>query len=136
MEKRFNFLIVEDDIISTKLLNVFINKISNKIFYAKTGFEAIEICKENSDIDIILMDIKMPLIDGYKTTKQIREFNKEVIIIAQTSFATKDDKARAIEAGCNEHISKPYSYEEFLNLINRFITIRGIDSYLPTTIIV
>jgi len=121
MEKRFNFLIVEDDIISTKLLNVFINKISNKIFYAKTGFEAIEICKENSDIDIILMDIKMPLIDGYKTTKQIREFNKEVIIIAQTSFATKDDKARAIEAGCNEHISKPYSYEEFLNLINRFI---------------
>ncbi|HPI20266.1 MAG TPA: response regulator [Candidatus Kapabacteria bacterium] len=122
MENRFNFLIVEDDIISTKLLNVFINKISNKIFYAKTGFEAIEICKENSDIDIILMDIKMPLIDGYKTTKQIREFNKEVIIIAQTSFATKDDRKRALEAGCNEHISKPYSYEEFLNLINKFRT--------------
>ncbi len=120
MEKRFNFLIVEDDIISTKLLNVFINKISNKIFYAKTGFEAIDICKNNPDIDIILMDIKMPLIDGYNTTKQIREFNKEVVIIAQTSFSSKDDRQKALEAGCNEHISKPYSYEDFIDLINKF----------------
>lgn len=117
MENKYNFLIVEDDDISTKLISVYINSMSNKIFYAKNGFDAIDICKNNPKIDIILMDIKMPFLDGYNTTKKIREFNKNVFIVAQTSFSTKEDKNLAIEVGCNAYISKPYSCEDLISLI-------------------
>ncbi len=66
-----------------------------------------EVCLNNPDIDLVLMDIKLPTIDGYEATRQIRKFNKDVIIIAQTAYALEGDREKAIAAGCNDYISKP-----------------------------
>ena len=64
------------------------------------------------------MDIRMPEMDGYQATRQIREFNKEVVIIAQTAYGLSGDREKAIKAGCNDYIAKPIKRDELLRLIN------------------
>jgi CheY-like chemotaxis protein len=70
------------------------------------------------------MDIQMPKMNGYQATREIRKFNKNVIIIAQTAFALTGDKDKAIEAGCNNYISKPIRQDELLSLIQLYFTKR------------
>ena len=77
----------------------------------------VELCEKNPDIDLILMDIKMPELSGYDATKKIREFNKDIIIIAQTAYSLTGDKEKAIEAGCNEYITKPIDKKELMEKI-------------------
>ncbi|PKP15458.1 MAG: hypothetical protein CVU06_16545, partial [Bacteroidetes bacterium HGW-Bacteroidetes-22] len=72
------------------------------------------------DTDLILMDIKMPGMDGYEATRRIREFNKHVVIIAQTGLALTDDRAKALAAGCNEYITKPINRKKLEELIYAF----------------
>ena len=84
-----------------------------------TGTEAVQACRIIPDIDLILMDIQMPVIDGYDVTRQIRQFNKDVVIIAQTAYAISGDKEKAIDAGCNDYISKPIRKEELFAVIER-----------------
>jgi CheY-like chemotaxis protein len=85
-----------------------------------TGIEAITICQNNPDINLILMDIQMPEMNGYEATQQIRKFNKEVIIIAQTAFAMAGDKEKSIAAGCSDYISKPIKKDELELLIQKY----------------
>ncbi|WP_372744669.1 ATP-binding protein [Lutibacter sp.] len=113
-------LIVEDDEISSELLSIMVENISKEVITANTGVDAVSICKNNSDIDLILMDIQMPDLNGFEATKQIREFNKNVIIIAQTAFGLLGDKEKTIESGCDEYISKPIQSEELNKLIKKF----------------
>lgn len=87
------------------------------MLYAKTGAEAVELCRNNRDLDLVLMDIKMPGMDGYETTRQIRNFNQTVVIIAQTAFALSGERAKAIEAGCNGYVSKPIDMASLVNLL-------------------
>jgi len=86
---------------------------------AYTGPEAVEACRNKPDLDLILMDIQMPEMDGYEATRQIRQFNKKVIIIAQTAYGLAGDREKAIEAGCNDYISKPISSKLLKELIVR-----------------
>ena len=79
-----------------------------EILQAKTGIEAVEACRANPDLDLVLMDIRIPKVNGYEATRQIRQFNKEVIIIAQTAYGLSGDREKAIAAGCDDYISKPY----------------------------
>lgn len=113
-------LIVEDDRISDLLINIMLTEINREIFHAKSGLEAIEICRNHPDIDLILMDLKMPEVDGYEATRQIREFNKDVIIIAQSAYGLTGDREKAIEAGCNEHLSKPLIKDELMSFIQHY----------------
>ena len=87
---------------------------------ARTGTEAVELCRRNPDIDLIFMDIKMPGMDGYEATNQIRQFNTNVIIIAQTAYALMGDREMAIAAGCNDYISKPIKKEILLELMQKY----------------
>ncbi len=114
-------LIVEDEETSSYFLEIILKNRFREIISAKTGKEAIEICRNNPEIDIILMDIKMPEMSGYEATREIRKFNKEVVIIAQTAFALAGDKKKAIEAGCDDYISKPIDKEILLGMINHHI---------------
>lgn len=112
-------LIAEDDEASEKLIKIMFKKFAKEILIARNGIDAVEICKKNPDIDLILMDIQMPKLDGYKATRQIRNFNKEVVIIAQSAYALMGDKEKIIAAGCNDHVLKPINKDELLEIILR-----------------
>jgi hypothetical protein len=86
-----------------------------------TGLKALEATKKYADIDIVLMDIRMPVMGGLEAVRKIREFNKKIVIIAQTAFALEGDRKKAIEAGCNDYISKPISKKELNLLIEKYI---------------
>ncbi|HEY5590618.1 MAG TPA: PAS domain S-box protein, partial [Paludibacter sp.] len=113
-------LIVEDDETSASLIKEMVKKFSKEVFSAKNGLDAISLCRQNPDIELILMDIQMPEMNGYKATQQIRQFNKDVIIIAQTAYALVGDREKAIAAGCNDYISKPIKKDELLEVMQRY----------------
>jgi PAS domain S-box-containing protein len=118
--RRLKILIVEDDEVSEMLIESYIKMFGKDILKARTGFEAVEVCRDNPDIDLIMMDICMPEMGGYEATKQIRKFNKETIIIAQTAYALTGDREKAIESGCNAYITKPINKTELQALIQKY----------------
>lgn len=113
-------LIVEDDIAAQLYLELLLTDVSKEILLADNGYKALNLVRENSDINLILMDIRIPEVNGYEVTHQIRQFNKEVIIIAQTAYALSGDREKALEAGCNDYISKPLNQEELFVKINKY----------------
>ena len=113
-------LIAEDDETSEMLLYIDVKTYCKEILKARTGVEVVKICRDNPDIDLILMDIQMPDLNGLEATRQIRQFNKGVVIIAQTAFGLSGDREKAIEAGCNDYISKPINKDELLSLIQKY----------------
>jgi signal transduction histidine kinase/ActR/RegA family two-component response regulator len=119
--ENLKILIAEDDETSEILISILVHMFSKEVLKARNGVEAVNICRENPDIDLILMDLQMPEMNGYEATRQIRNFNKEVIIIAQTAFALTWDRKKAIEAGCNDSISKPILKDQLLTLIHKYI---------------
>jgi signal transduction histidine kinase/ActR/RegA family two-component response regulator len=118
--KKLKILVAEDDEISDSLISRTLQKISKEVLHVRTGVEAVVACCNNTDIDLILMDIRMPDMDGYEATRQIRQFNINVVIIAQTAYAFSGDNEKAIEAGCNDYISKPIKKTFLYELIKKY----------------
>ena len=118
--KDLKILIAEDDQTSEKFISITVKEFSKEVLKARTGNEAIKICRTNPDIDLILMDIQMLDLNGYEATRQIRQFNKDVVIIAQTAFGLSGDRKKAIEAGCNDYMAKPIKKDELLSLIQKY----------------
>ena len=112
-------LVAEDDPVARLLLKTILNGNVKTILYANNGVEAVDMIRKNEDVDLILMDIKMPELDGYEATKQIRKINKEVVIIAQTAFATTSDKEKILRIGFNGYISKPIKKDELFREIKK-----------------
>ena len=100
-------LIVEDDLASRLYLNKILEKTELVILNAGNGQEAIDMARNNPDIDLILMDLQLPVMDGYISAKKIREFRKNVIIIAQTAYGLLGDKERIMESGFDDYLIKP-----------------------------
>jgi PAS domain S-box-containing protein len=122
IEKQYEnlkILIVEDDKVSELLISINAGKIAKDLKRVNTGPEAVEFCHIHPDIDLIIMDIKLPGMDGFEATRQIRKFNKDVIIIAQTAFGLSGAREKAIDAGCNEFIEKPVKFAQLNNLIKK-----------------
>ena len=92
-----------------------------QVIYAKNGQQAVDLCKSINKIDIILMDIKMPIMNGIKATAEIRKFNTHIPIIAQTALSSPEDKEQCMLAGCNDTIIKPIEVEELMALISRYL---------------
>ena len=113
-------LIVEDDETTEELIKIVIEDYCREFLIAKNGIEAVQVCRNNADINLVLMDIKIPELNGYEATKQIRLFNKEMIIIAQTAYALMGDREKAIASGCNDYIAKPILKEELLALMQKY----------------
>lgn len=117
--RKYKIVIAEDDDISAKLISVMVKGLRSEIFRVKTGAEAVKLCRSNPEIDLVLMDIAMPILNGLEATRQIRAFNKDLIIIAQTTFVLKEDKKNAMMAGCNDYIEKPFSRDALNELIKK-----------------
>jgi CheY-like chemotaxis protein len=120
--KKLKIIIAEDDEITTKLINTIVAKYSIHIFKVRNGNDAVETCKNNPDIDLIFMDIQMPDMNGYEAIKQIREFNTEVIIFAESAFVMLGDKEKAFSIGSNEYLSKPYKSQQLIELLYKYFS--------------
>ena len=113
-------LIVEDDVSSRLYLNKILEKTGATLISACDGKEAIEAAKANPDIDIILMDIQLPLIDGYGAAKVIRELRKNVIIIAQTAYSLLGDREKIIASGFDDYVVKPIFPQQLIEKLAKF----------------
>ncbi|HPI19791.1 MAG TPA: PAS domain S-box protein [Candidatus Kapabacteria bacterium] len=120
LKKYITILIAEDDDISFRFLKNILQKEGINVIRTTHGEDTIKEVMENPDINLVLMDVKMPVINGYEATRVIREFNKNIPIIAQTAYALTGDKELAIEAGCNDYITKPINSEDLFILINKY----------------
>jgi CheY-like chemotaxis protein len=107
-------LIVEDDLSSRLYLNKILEKAGVILLNAGDGQEAIEIAYNNPDLDIILMDLQLPVMDGYISAEKIREFRENIVIIAQTAYGLLGDKEKIIEAGFNDYLIKPIFSQSLL----------------------
>jgi PAS domain S-box-containing protein len=113
-------LIAEDDDISYEYLKKILDNHSYQLLYAKNGADAVWIVKNNPDIDLVLMDIKMPVMDGMEATKQIKKIRPELPIIAQTAYSFNEERALIMQAGCSDYLSKPIDREKLLKIIERY----------------
>ncbi|MFO7827537.1 MAG: response regulator [Bacteroidales bacterium] len=116
-----SILIADDELHNYIIIEKALEKTNIKVFRAENGEEAVEIFKQNPDIDIILMDIRMPEMGGLEATKYIRSVNRNIPIIAFTAYALSDNEAIALEFGCDDYISKPVRPEFLLQKINEHL---------------
>lgn len=117
----FKILIAEDVESNYYLLESALEETNAKVLHAKNGVEAVEIFKKNPDIHIILMDIKMPVMDGLEATEKIKKMNPQVPIIAQTAFVVDFDKSAAMDAGCDDFVSKPLNFESLFKTMELYL---------------
>lgn len=107
--RKLNVLIAEDDEVSDLLIGAFLKPHSKQILKVNSGLAAVETCRNNPEIDLVLMDIQMPEMNGYEAVRMIRMINQDVVIIAQTAFGLSGDSEKSIAVGCNDYMSKPIS---------------------------
>ena len=110
-------LIAEDDRFSEEYFKAILEPWISEAIVAGSGTEAVKLCRENDDIDIVLMDIKMSNMDGLQATREIRKFNKTIPVIAQSAYALEGDREKALKAGCNRYITKPVKANHLRNVI-------------------
>ena len=117
---KLKILITEDEKAVDTYFSLILRKIGREILHATNGIESVTMCMGNDDLDLILMDIKLPEMDGYEATRAIRKFNKDVIIIAQTAYALEGDRDKALEAGCNDYIAKPIVKNDLMDMLGKY----------------
>ncbi len=113
-------LIVEDDSSSYLYLDSILNKTQPEIVWAKNGKQAVDIFRSGNNFDMVLMDIRMPEMNGFDATRIIREIDEKVPIIAQTAYAQVADRKIALESGCNDYLSKPIKAGELVKMLGRY----------------
>ncbi|MCB0804309.1 MAG: response regulator [Bacteroidales bacterium] len=116
-------LITDDDRSSqTYLMHALENNVK-KIYHAHNGQESVEFCRNHNNVDLVLMDVKMPVMDGLTAVREIRKFNKNIIIIALTAYALESDRDKALSAGCNDYLSKPVRIRELHDMIRKYSSV-------------
>ena len=113
-------LIAEDEETNFLFVEAILEDTKANLIWAKNGSEAVEKFNKQKSIDLILMDIKMPEMDGLTATRKIRQQSGSVPIIAQTAYAMSEDKAKCINAGCNDYLTKPINHKILLSTIDKF----------------
>ena len=114
-------LVVEDDLISYQFIEALLKPTEAKLLHAKNGEDAIEIASIRTDIDLVIMDMRLPFIDGYEATTRIKTFNPELTVIAQTANAMSYDKDKCLSVGCDDYLSKPIDPDDLLRTIAFYI---------------
>jgi signal transduction histidine kinase len=114
-------LVVEDDKVSFMLIKEFLRPLNVEIHHVTDGRDAVSFVKLNPEVCLILMDIKLPFMDGYEATKAIRQINSKIPIIAQTAYAMLGDREKAIAAGCVDYIDKPLESKRLLELVSAYL---------------
>lgn len=113
-------LIVEDDEYSSNFISEVLDSFEVNLLFCETAEECINIVKSNNQIDIVLMDIKLPGNDGLYATRQIKEIRNDLPVIAQTAFALEGDREKMLKGGCDDYISKPINIPDLIAALERF----------------
>jgi CheY-like chemotaxis protein/anti-sigma regulatory factor (Ser/Thr protein kinase) len=113
-------LLVEDDLTNFILQEKILKKAGFQVISASNGKEAVDHCKRNPDISAVIMDLKMPIMDGFEATKLIKSDNPGLPVVAVTAFAMSGDERRAIDAGCDKYLTKPLMEKDLLNILGGF----------------
>lgn len=113
-------LLVEDDDVNSLHMSKTLSKFGSEIKTVKTGELAVETILKNHDYDLVFMDINLPGMDGYEASRKIKEINNKIIVIAQTAYDLKGDKELALNAGCDDYISKPINPDILILLIKKY----------------
>lgn len=118
-------LIVEDVKSNFAFLKSALSKTKARIERASTGKEAIDMCRSNPEIDLVLMDIHLPGMSGYAASREIKKIREDITIIAQTAFVLSGEKEKCFEAGCDEYIAKPIRSDEMIAKIRNCLVKNG-----------
>ncbi|SDD24128.1 PAS domain S-box protein [Williamwhitmania taraxaci] len=122
LEIAATILVAEDDDFSFLLAQKILSANSKLVVLrARNGREAVSICQGNPAIALVFMDVKMPIMDGYEAARRIKEINPKIPIVALTAYALSGDREQALNAGCNDYLAKPYSDDELLQMVAKFI---------------
>ena len=113
-------LVVEDDEISLEFLKELFEPYQVRLLTVYNGKDAIEVCKKESDIDIVLMDVQLPIMNGREAMQEIKKIRPELPVIAQTAFAMSGDRERYLREGFDSYISKPIIVQELLTLVEKY----------------
>ena len=114
-------LVVEDEAVNQFYFEKALKKTQANLFFVKDGFEAVEMIRENSEIDLVLMDIRLPRMDGIEATAQIKKINPEMPVIIQTASAISSMYDSALESGCDDYITKPIKIETLLSILKKHL---------------
>ncbi len=114
-------LIVEDDLNSHELFLIVLRKTKAVIISAYDGMDAIKMVKDYAQIDLVLMDLKMPILSGFDATKQIKKIRPNLTVIAQSAHALLGDKEKALQAGCDDFLTKPIKKDVLFELLSRYL---------------
>lgn len=120
--KNINVIVAEDDDTNFHLFRLLLTRKKMNVIRARNGKEALEILSSGNEVHLVLMDINMPVLNGYDATKQIKELYKDIPVIAVTAYAMSGDKARAEEAGCDDYITKPINNIIFYETIAKYVS--------------
>jgi two-component system, cell cycle response regulator DivK len=113
-------LVVEDDEISLEFLKELFEPYKIQLISTIDGKSAIDICRDNKQIELVLMDVQLPIMSGMESMKEIKKFRSELPIIAQTAFAMSGDKEKYLNEGFDDYISKPINLHELLTLVSKY----------------
>jgi len=119
--KDYNLLVVDDSQTAIKLFEVMLKPTNSNLKFANSGENAIEIIKKHHNIDLVLMDLRMPGLNGLETTSKLKTLRPKLPVIAQTAYALSGDKEIALQGGCDDYISKPINFEELITIIDKHI---------------
>lgn len=114
-------MIVEDEAVNQFFFEKSLKKTRANLFFVKNGYEAIETFKENSEIDLVLMDVRLPGMDGIDTMTQIKQINPEIPIIIQTASVLPSIYESAFESGCSEFVTKPINMDTLLIILKKYL---------------
>jgi signal transduction histidine kinase len=114
-------MIAEDDSSNFMFLESLLRSTEAELIWARNGQQAVDIHAGRNDIDLIMMDIRMPDMNGLQATEKIRSVDRDIPIIALTAFAFADDREKSVEAGCTEHLSKPVKIEELKRILQKYL---------------
>ncbi|HBI82071.1 MAG TPA: hypothetical protein DDY04_09055 [Bacteroidales bacterium] len=123
--KQFNVFVVEDDVFNIAYFNELFEGLNMNYHVESTGTLAIEHFRQNSDYDLVLMDIKLPDMTGYDVIEEFKKINSNVPIIAQTAYAAEADKQKAFAVGCVDYIPKPIFRDKLLEMLEKHLVINS-----------
>ncbi len=116
-----HILVVEDDMMCFALINEMLEETKVQISHAITGLEAVKICRKDPSVQLVLMDMRLPEMDGYEATKRVKDLRPQLPVIAQTAYTLSDDRRKCLESGCDDYLAKPFTQNILLSKISHYL---------------